>query len=112
MGVHPNPIVNEINSEVPLAKTATKPQTFKPLYPELRLTQEKTSNEKFQQFLKQTGTHKNVPIKNDRARHMPIPNAIPPVIQDQCKPHRVFFPVLFIKVDNISIYTMYTYGLF
>ena len=44
MGVHPNPIVNEMNLEVPLAKTATKPQTFKPLYPELRLTQEKASN--------------------------------------------------------------------
>ena len=88
MGVHPNsiPNLNVMNSEVPLAKTATKPQTFQPLYPELGLIQEKASNERFQQFLKQTGAHKNVPIKNDRARPMPIPNAIPPMKQGQWEP--------------------------
>ena len=81
LGAHSsaNPSLNDMSGVVPAPKPAAKPQTFKPLYPELGLIQEKASNERFQQFLKQTGAHKNVPIKNDNSKPMPIRNAIPPL---------------------------------
>ena len=68
------------SSGIPLKKPAGKPKAFKPLYPELELIQENVENQRFKQFLMQTGAHKNVPIKKDSSKPIRIPNAIPPLI--------------------------------